>query len=751
MTDTPTLDPPLDPRFDALVAEVAAMRHGIDRIAGALLMERARPACTDDAARAAAGTPQFDRATGRGPAGTSGRHPGPAPRPADLAVAPGSVVAPFPGHEHTPIPPWGPAAASAPATWPAHGPTAVPPLPGVDPVAAMTRRTGRASSTPSPQPRPVPTPATPGQQGPSGQDRAAEGAVPETPTQPAPVGGAHSALTAVAGQVSPKPSFFTPARLLALGGALVTIMGVGFLLAVAIATGLFGAVPRVVSLMVLSIATGIAGTRLRRCSTEAGIALASTSSVSAFGVVVATTSIYEWAPPFVGLVLALLVGAAGYAVADRWRSEIMAGLVFLQVLVVVPIIFHTAPFGFSPLLFVGVGSAPALALAFRHRWPVLARVASAGLLLFTGLGALRAASGPDLPAVVTALVVAVLVSVVAVRTEEFEVLLGGVAVASLAVAVVALHDPHVLGLPVSAILSTLVAATAVVGTRAARGRLRPVLGVAAAAHLGYATLAFFAPARMDTLAFAVEALILTVLARRLGGRMAWYGAWMFTGVALVRVMLAVTPALVAGVPWMISRPGVVSVLASLVLAGVGVLDTRAEGAPLRRDRHALAGAALTVYGVSSAIVATAWLPFIPPSGQMVGNVLVTLVWVGAATVLILRGSGTLQRAGYVLVAVSVGKLFLLDLMTVGGILRAVLFVLTGLALIGVASQIKRGDGPQDGTPTCEMQPVAAPGTGSTRHGDREGPGEPSVWATSSNDPGKGEAGTADGVRGGRTP
>ncbi|WP_176489745.1 DUF2339 domain-containing protein [Mobilicoccus massiliensis] len=503
--------------------------------------------------------------------------------------------------------------------------------------------------------------------------------------------------------------------MLAIGGAVVTILGVGFLLAVAIAAGLFGPVPRVVALAVLSVILGLVAGRMHaRRSSDAAVALAATSSAAAFAAVVATTAIYAWLPAFAGLVLALLLAGAGVFVAHRWRSQVLAGLEYVQMILVLPMILQPATdiafVEFS--VFAAIAYVPVVVAVVEHRWLPLFRVASLGLgaVAFIGLIGGTAGSAGGTVRVLTSIVVFLLIAACATALTEVAVL--GTALGLSAIAILWLRDETaLLGLELTAPVAGAVAlATAIAAVRY-RGAIRTMLTIGAVTHLLVATLALPVSDHVVAVLLAFEALVLVVAARQRASLPMWGASIAFTLAAIAGLIVLVP------VPAVFSTSAVAhatrweAVVVGLLLAGVGaahVLSVRDIRVP-RIDPAArvLAGLAVGLYGASSAIVAVGLLPGASEVQAMAANVVTTIVWVAVAVGMILRPASPVTRAGYALLIAAIAKLFLADLHTVDGVLRAVLFVLTGLALIGASSQIRKhtdagtGDGRGDDGPAVD--------------------------------------------------
>ena len=553
----------------------------------------------------------------------------------------------------------------------------------------------------------------------------------------APTDAARERITHPIEEVRPVPvarpsSVLTPARLLAAGGAIVTILGVGFLLAVAVAAGLFGPAPRVLSLVVLALTLGVVSRRVRPRSPEASIALAATSAAAGFGVVVAATTLYHWFPPLVGVGSGLVIAVAGAFVAHRWCSELLACLVQVEVSLVLPIVLApvTPEAQLRLLLFATLAYAPVVRLVHEHRWSRLFQVSGAILLcLATATLLARPGVGAGALAVIVAAaawLVVLLVLAHAVLVDESAVAAAGLLVSALAVAV--LHDraPQVgLGWADAGTVLALALAVAVAAWRSA-GRMRDVLAVGAGMHLLLAT-GFLDLSRPTVVVLvAVEGLVLRIAARRPEPPHLLLASVVFTVLALVASPVVLPP---LGIVWAGAIAGDGSWQGAVlggVLGATGALHLRRRGTLAvvggSASRRAAASAFLGLYGASVGVVSLGTLPGAPGVGVMLANVVVTILWVGAAIAMLLTPRVGLTRVGYVVLALAIGKLFVADLHAVDGVLRAVLFVVTGLGLIAASSGIRRSTPAAPAAPVdrtvCASRPEAGPSP--LRHGPRRG-------------------------------
>ena len=188
----------------------------------------------------------------------------------------------------------------------------------------------------------------------------------------------------------------TGARLLAVTGAGVTLLGVVLLLVLAASRGWFGPEARVVLGAVVGLGLVGAGVELQRrragsqdadtpdaAAADPGpVTLAATGITALYLTVAAATSLYDFLPTPVALVLALLVAGGGLALADRWRRHGLALGVVIGAGLLLPLVVESAGALLVALFVVLV--VVTLPVAARRGWPSLVGVAVAAAS-FAGL------------------------------------------------------------------------------------------------------------------------------------------------------------------------------------------------------------------------------------------------------------------------------------------------------------------------------------------------------------------------------
>ncbi len=546
----------------------------------------------------------------------------------------------------------------------------------------------------------------------------------------------------------------TGARLLAVTGAGVTLIGVVLLLVLAASRGWFGAEARVVLGAVVGLALVGAGVTLRSRRAAAAsdgtvpaadpgpVSLAATGITALYLTVAAATSLYDLLPAPVALVLALLVAGGGLVLADRWRRHGLALGVVVGAGLLLPLVV-SSPGALLTALFV-VLVVVTLPVAVRRGWSSLVAVAVLGATLagLVSTGVVVTASGgtgapaAELTAAVAALVlVAAVASLVLLRDHPSGADARPPSLVVVACLVVTLPALPLLALagslprPVGAIVD-VVAVLVLLGVAAVaeRGAWRvpatPAVATTAAATAAVVGLQAI-PLALTGVAvggvFLAVAIVLAVAARGTGRVGVLIAAGVF-GVIGALLALArdlpldvVVDGRIDGRAEMLAM-AVVGVLvigaAATLLAALGRLGLLAT-----RDRSAIATALLGLLGLYGAagVVVTVALAISPTrTGFLVGHVLVTISWVALALVLLVRGPRTeavnLPRVlGGVLVVAAVAKLVLFDLHALDGLARVAVFLGAGLVLLVAGARYARwvtaGEGDDgDGGTTVSEEP-----------------------------------------------
>jgi uncharacterized membrane protein len=154
-------------------------------------------------------------------------------------------------------------------------------------------------------------------------------------------------------------------------------------------------------------------------------------------------------------------------------------------------------------------------------------------------------------------------------------------------------------------------------------------------------------------------------------------------------------------PTELSTPDTVSILVSSVLLAVFaavLLWPGRTGWPAGDERTVVCGLAAVSagYGLTTFSVTAGVLIGGPGGGFFAGHMIATICWIAAAAALfgVAARRGRADRslpigAGLALVAAATAKLFLFDLGTLDGIFRVVVFIVTGLLMLGMGAGYAR--------------------------------------------------------------
>lgn len=492
------------------------------------------------------------------------------------------------------------------------------------------------------------------------------------------------------------------AKVLAAVGAGITLIGVAFLLAIAIQAGYFGPLARVLSGAVLAGVLVGAGllVRHRQDNVVGALGLVATGFAAAYLDVLAVTRIYEWVPAPLGLALAGLVALAGLLLARLWDSQLLAVIIVLGVALLAPFVgdTHVLLVGSFLVLLTMVGYAaqvgrdwPALdvarvvpttlyavpAVLFQeegHDGTVMAVVLAIFVLGTSVAGVLPGTRG-RLPRLVAVLaLVASGPTLLAGMTEDTGIgiaVLVGLALAHVAASlapkeVPVIHRLHEIGLFVALLALTIAA------VRAPAEAYVPLalLGLA----LGWAIAAALVRDRSLTAVALVSSGIGMVLQVRhlpaLVSRALADGVepqHAMEGVLVVALLLVLWQAVRRSWPTEIA-------LARLALGAAVVLLPL----PLVLTGTLLGGAA----GVGQDPAGT---------GFLLGHALATVAWVAVAAWCLVLGLGRGRDArlavgaGLGLIALAVGKLLFFDLSALSGIPRVLSFILAGVLLLAMGA------------------------------------------------------------------
>ncbi|SFE32401.1 Predicted membrane protein [Actinopolyspora alba] len=498
---------------------------------------------------------------------------------------------------------------------------------------------------------------------------------------------------------------WTPSRLLAWIGGAVTLLGVVFLLVLAVQRGWLGPATRVLGgaglgAVLLAVAFRVRG---RPGGTSGSYALAATGFAALYLDTVAATVLYDYLPIFGGLTAGFVIAGGGLLLSDRWRAQPVAVGVVVGCAVCAPLVTgepNATLVGFLALLHLA-----ATPVQLRHGWRQLAGVAALPVVIAAILAdAWAMLTATDHIAVILVVSAASLLGMVVATLTAVLRQDDNTAIAALVAAPVpVLLATPLVQRPFAAALAAGVAVVLAIlwGSRfllSWRDRVPAKFTTAAG---GLAALAAMQATMisLDASAWATallcEALLLTLGALWLRSPGVLLGALSYATLGTLMALHQDIP------PWLlvlVSRSAgvagvLVGVLTALVavaipLAGVrlGVLSRP----PSAKTLWLLSGV-LVLYGTASATMALVSLFQQDRSGFLTGHVLITLSWVGLAIALLLRGITlpSLRVAGMVLLPVALTKLFLFDLAALDGFARVVAFLCTGLVLLSAGVRYAR--------------------------------------------------------------
>jgi uncharacterized membrane protein len=499
-------------------------------------------------------------------------------------------------------------------------------------------------------------------------------------------------------------SSLSGARLLAWTGGAVTLLGVAMLLVLAASRGWFSPGARVGLGAVLGLALVGLAVRLHRKDSPVGApALAGTGVAALYLDVAAATALYGFLPDVAGLALALLVAAGGIALADAWRSRLLAVGAVVGAAVLAPFVTD----GFTPLLVALVLAlqVAAAAAVVRRGWPTLVPVAAAWPALY-GMVAAGTSWYDSTPAAIAASVAVLVVGVAVTAPMAVRPATGAGAVAA-AVAVSPLPT-----LTVGALLqgwrgAVLAAGAAVVllgfsAWPAPAKAIRITALTAGAVALFQATMLVFDGAPQHAVLLG-QGVVLAVLAAVLKARLPLLVGGVYGAVGvLLAVAEEVPPQALAAFPrWPFLagaevRTGALVAalgLSALILAlAVAVLAAAGRTGVVRAD-SATAGlwvptGLVGLYGAAGLVLAAALLISPDRDGFLLGHAAVTVSWAVAALVLLARGisRAALRVTGLVLVGAAMAKLVLFDLTALDGLARVAAFLGAGLVLLAAGTR-----------------------------------------------------------------
>ncbi|MEE6163531.1 MULTISPECIES: DUF2339 domain-containing protein [unclassified Mycolicibacterium] len=509
-------------------------------------------------------------------------------------------------------------------------------------------------------------------------------------------------------------------KVLAVAGVAVTLVGVVLLVVLAAQAGILRPGFRVGAGAVL--AAGLVAVAWWQQSRPGGrtgaIALAATGIAAAYIDVIAVTAIYHWVAAPVGLVIAAGVGGGGLALARLWNSEQLGLLVLVPLTILAPVVTD----GVTVLLigFMLALSAATLPVQWARDWMALhmARVAAATAPL---LFALAAATSEDLRLALACAVAAVLAvgaGVLLLRwTSNKPATALTTAAGTVPLLCVSAATDHVMAALMIAVLAAALVAIVAIGDR--------VPGVTTVVQQVWSALSAVAALIAVTVAFdgtvAGPVLLAMAIGVAIATRHSDVGRWAALGFAVIGggYFLSYAPPQILTQATELRTGVAVSVLTSSVLAiaaAATIVWSWTGIRPVHDDTIRLlwvAAAAVIGYAVTTFTVTVGVLVGGAGAGFFGGHMVATICWIVVAAGLLYYAARLpkAQRSlpiggGLALVAAAMAKLFLFDLGTLDGIFRVAVFIVVGLALLGMGAGYARLLSQQDRNDSQLTEPQA---------------------------------------------
>ncbi|MEU0880100.1 DUF2339 domain-containing protein [Lentzea sp. NPDC005914] len=510
------------------------------------------------------------------------------------------------------------------------------------------------------------------------------------------------------------------AKLLAWVGGAITVLGFVLLLILAIQRGWLGPMPRVIGGAVFSGALVGIGMWLHRNphGRTGAFALAATGFAGLYLDVIAATSLYEYFPPGVGLVVGLAVAASGVVLALRWDSQTLAVGVVAACAICSPILtdgFTVLLVGF--LLVLKMASTP---VQIQRNWPGLA-IAGGFPAIIASLLATAQAIPADFEWTVVGVasattVVGIVVAILTIRKRPEDI----VAIALVAgSALPAMFATTLLKDPANSVLAGAVAAVLLAIWMVPDLPRAFTTAAGATGMLAlFQTTVIALDGNVRTAIVLAEAVLLAFLAARLDKKSALVGSIVFGAVGFLMTIGDAVP-----LTWLVEEPRYIIVTqgdyaAGLVTALVlGIFAATAPWAALKMQvlrepaRHPfpwiLAGLVM-LYGAAGAVLCAALLVSPDESGFLFGHSVVTVSWTVAALFLLVRGinNKALRISGLILVGAAVIKLVAFDLAALDGVARVLAFLGAGLVLLTAGTRYAKLVASAKNSDSYESKPAA---------------------------------------------
>ncbi|WP_084342617.1 DUF2339 domain-containing protein [Janibacter corallicola] len=491
-------------------------------------------------------------------------------------------------------------------------------------------------------------------------------------------------------------------RTLAVVGAAITLIGVAFLLAIAISIGIFGPLPRVLSGALLAVGLVAAAERVRRRQqgTAGAIGLAATGFATAYLDVLAVSRIYERIPAGPGLVLAGGIALVGVLIARSWGSELLASLTVLGVALLAPFV------GSGEVILTGsfllVLTTASWAAQIGPRWHLfeVARVLPSTLYLM-GVSAFGHDTGA---AALLGLLLALVVLGVTLAGElaealprQLNVLVPVAAVPVVLAAVLLEHRVQGTALLVVLALGLILLSSLADRSADLPAHLRhrevalPAAGLASL--LAALTLAEGGGWAGPTTVLVALCWALAALALRDGST--HVVALGVAGLCVLGSLVLLPYVLLSSWAYRVQLTDLLTVLGIVLTALVLTGASRADVLPHEGIAGRAAAALAVLWGGGLAVLAGALIGQLadaPDTGVIAGQAAATVLWLVIAAALIrhgLRHASVGRTAGLALAALGVAKLLIFDLAFLDGIARVLSFIVGGLLLLAMGAGYAR--------------------------------------------------------------
>jgi hypothetical protein len=486
-------------------------------------------------------------------------------------------------------------------------------------------------------------------------------------------------------------------KALAVAGVVVTLVGVALLLVLAAQAGVLRPEVRVAAGAALAFGLVAAAGRLqqRRGGRVGAIAVAAAGVAIVYLDVIAITTVYHWVSGPVGLMIAAVVAGAGLLLARRWDAEALGPLMLVPLIGLGPVVADgvTVPLlGF--LLALGAISVPVQLGRDWIAWHA-ARTAVCTLPLLFAL-VVSGFGGENSPLLAVACGVAGMVAIggaVILLPHTGNAVAVGLlsAVGTVPVLSAALVADGMVAASMAIVLAAVLLAIVLSGTRGTvlAAPVRTIWSaLAAVAALVAVSVAFDGPVA-GTVLLALAVVVAAV------GRHAEVARWCAMGIGAVGGLcyLAYAPPgtlVTATVPTV--PIGASTLISSVLVLAYAALVVRTW--PV--DGCWAVATVIVLYGVTTFSVTAGMLGGGDEAGFFTGHVVATICWIALAAAALRHAAGVPRTrrslpigGGMAVAAAAMIKLFLFDLGTLNGLFRVVVFIVVGLALLGMGAGYAR--------------------------------------------------------------